>query len=157
MGRLFDALSSLLRLRDRINYEGQPAIELEQIADRSCREKYQFALSDAGSIIRAQPIIRCAVEDILNRVSPRTISAKFHLGVADLIANMGRKIRAERKLNRIVLSGGVFQNVFLLEATSEILSGEGFEVFTHHRVPANDGSISLGQAAIANARLRAVR
>jgi hydrogenase maturation protein HypF len=151
MGRLFDAVSSLLRLRDATNYEGQAAIELEQIADPVCQEKYQFELTDDGSIIRAQKIIRSAVSDILSGVPPRTISAKFHLGVADLIATVGRRVRSDRKLNRVVLSGGVFQNVFLLRAVCAMLNGEGFEVFSHSRVPANDGGIALGQAAVANA------
>ena len=120
----------MLRLRDATNYEGQAAIELEQIADRSCTEKYQFDVSEDGSIIRGQKIIRGAVEDILSDVPPRSISAKFHLGVADLIATMSRRIRDERKLNRIVLSGGVFQNLFLLQGACEMLKSEGFEVFT---------------------------
>lgn len=152
MGRLFDAVASLLRLRDRTNYEGQAAVELEQIADRNCRERYKFELSEDGSIIRTRKLIHCAAADILDGVPPRNISAKFHLGVADLITAMSQRIRSERKLNRVVLSGGVFQNLFLLRAVCEMLAGEGFEVFTHSRVPANDGGISLGQAAIASAR-----
>jgi hydrogenase maturation protein HypF len=155
MGRLFDAVSSLLRLRDATNYEGQAAIELEQIADRDCRKGYQFDVSADGSIIRAQNVIRSAVEDLLDGVPPRTISAKFHLAVADLIAMMTRRVREERKLNRVALSGGVFQNLLLSRLASEQLRADGFEVFTHQRVPANDGGISLGQAAIANALIAA--
>lgn len=151
MGRLFDAISSLLRLRDATNYEGQAAIELEQIADHNCTQKYQFDVSEDESIIRAQPVIRSAVEDILSGVPPPAISAKFHLGVADLIVSMALKIRDQRKLNRVALSGGVFQNVLLLKAACRSLADAGFEVLTHSRVPTNDGGISLGQAAIANA------
>jgi len=152
-GRLFDAVSSLLRTRDAINYEGQAAIELEQIAAGDCADNYQFDVSEDGSIIRAQKVIRSAVADILNNILPQIISAKFHRGVADLIVTQCRRVRAERKLNRVVLSGGVFQNLFLLRAAGELLRSEGFEVFTHRRVPPNDGGISLGQAAIANARI----
>ncbi len=155
MGRLFDAVASLLRLRDKTNYEGQAAIELEQIADAAVGEKYDLEISGDGSIIRPQIMIRRAVEDLLSGIPPWTISAKFHLGIADLIANISRRVRDERKLTRVVLSGGVFQNVWLTRATSSSLKAAGFEVFTHARVPANDGGISLGQAAIANARLRA--
>jgi hydrogenase maturation protein HypF len=150
MGRLFDAISSLLRLRDATNYEGQAAIELEQIADRDCTQKYQFDVSEDEGIIRAQTVIRSAVEDILSGVPPPAISAKFHLGVADLIVSMAMKIREQRKLNRVALSGGVFQNVILLKAACRSLADAGFEVLTHSRVPTNDGGISLGQAAIAN-------
>lgn len=155
MGRLFDAVSSLLCLRHATNYEGQAVIELEQIADRDCDQRYQFEVSDDGSIIRAQKVIRAAVEDILDGVPPKIISAKFHLAVADLIAAVSRRVREDRKLNRVALSGGIFQNVFLLRAASELLRSDGFEVLRHSRVPTNDGGISLGQAAIANALLRA--
>ncbi len=82
------------------------------------------------------------------------ISARFHLSVAHLIVNVVLKTRAERHLNRVVLSGGVFQNMWLLERVTQLLRENKFEVFTHSRVPANDGGISLGQAAIANARLQ---
>ncbi len=153
MGRLFDAVASLLRLRDKTHYEGQAAIELEQIADRQNTEKYDLEVSEDGSIIRPQKMIRRAVEDLLSGIPPSIISARFHLGVADLIANISNNVRDHRKLNRVVLSGGVFQNMFLLRATAQRLNASGFEVFTHALVPANDGGISLGQAVIANARL----
>ncbi|MDQ2856087.1 MAG: carbamoyltransferase HypF, partial [Acidobacteriota bacterium] len=128
MGRLFDAVSSLLRLRDKTNYEGQAAIELEQIADATNREKYNLVVSDDGSIIRPQNVIRRAVEDLLSGIPPRIVSARFHLGVADLIVRISCRIRDERKLNRVVLSGGVFQNMFLLRAAFRSLRAEGFEV-----------------------------
>src|SRR5258708_35004000 len=115
---------------------------------------FSFEVSGEGSIIRAQNVIRAAVEDILDGVPPRIISAKFHLAVADLIAVVSRSVREDRKVKRVALSGGVFQNVFLLRATRALLRSDGFEVITHSRVPANDGGISLGQAAIANALLR---
>lgn len=153
MGRLFDAVSSLLNLRNRVNFEGQAAIELEAIADRSVNPGYEFEISADGNLIKAERVIRQAVEDLLGGVSPPKISAKFHLGVAHLVAAVARRVRDERRLNRVVLSGGVFQNMFLLERTCQMLKSDGFEVFTHSRVPANDGGISLGQAAIANARL----
>ena len=77
--------------------------------------------------------------------------------MARLIAAVARRTRDERGLGRVVLSGGVFQNMLLLEKTCRALRREGFEVFTHSRVPPNDGGISFGQAAIANARLAAGR
>lgn len=155
VGRLFDAVSSLLRLRDTTNYEGQAAIELEQIADPATSDKYELEVSEDGSIIRAQEVIRRTVEDLLSGVSPQIISARFHLGMAELIARLCVRIRDEHKLNRVVLSGGVFQNMFLLKAAVAMLSVADFEVFTHQRVPTNDGGISLGQAAIANRRCTA--
>ena len=157
MGRLFDALSSLLGLRDAVNYEGQAAVELETIADRSCAEHYGFEISADGCIIKADAVIRRAVDDLLNGFSPQKVSAKFHLGVANLIVTIAQSVRDRQHLNRVALSGGVFQNMFLLENVCRMLRRDGFEVFTHSRVPTNDGGISLGQAAVASTRLAAGR
>jgi hydrogenase maturation protein HypF len=156
-GRLFDAIAALLRVRDSVNYEGQAAIELEAIADRECGTAYEFETSAEGGVIKADPIIRGAVEDLLNGVSPAVASAKFHNALANLIASQALRIRDERRLNRVALSGGVFQNILLLRKTTRLLALDGFEVFTHSRVPPNDGGISLGQAAIANAQIASGR
>jgi hydrogenase maturation protein HypF len=157
MGRLFDALSALLCLRSVVNYEGQAAIELEAIAESGYRESYDFEIAESGGLIRAEAIIKGAVADLLDGLSPGVVSAKFHLAVAGLILKIARIVRDERRLNRVVLSGGVFQNMLLLESSRRMLWSDGFEVFTHSRVPPNDGGISLGQAAIANARVAAGR
>jgi hydrogenase maturation protein HypF len=157
MGRLFDALAALLDLKHVVNYEGQAAIALEAVADPSCRESYQFQIDSDGHVIRAEAVIRRAVEDLLDGVPPGVVSAKFHQGVARLIKTIACRARDERRLNRVVLSGGVFQNVLLLESTRRMLEEAGLEVYTHRRVPPNDGGISLGQAAVANARLVAGR
>ncbi len=157
MGRLFDAVSSLLGLRNAVNYEGQAAIELEAIADPRCIQRYDFEIAAGGSIIKTEAIIRSAVEDLLDGVSPQKVSSKFHLGVAHLIAEVARDTRDKRQLNRVVLSGGVFQNMLLLENVCRTLRRDGFEVFTHSRVPTNDGGISLGQAVIAGAHLASGR
>ncbi len=157
MGRLFDAVSSLLGLRNAVNYEGQAAIELETIAERSCTESYEFEIDAGAGVVKAEALIRQAVEDLLGGLSPQKVSAKFHLGVVRLIGTIARHVRDERRLSRVVLSGGVFQNMFLLKNVCRMLKRDGFEVFTHSRVPTNDGGISLGQAAIANARLRSGR
>jgi len=152
MGRLFDAVSGLLTLRRSVNYEGQAAIELEGIADTVANEFYEFCIQEDQ--IFAEPVIRRCVEDLLDEVPAGQISARFHFSVAQLILNVALKMRDENHLNRVVLSGGVFQNVWLLERVTQLLRANDFEVFTHSRVPANDGGISLGQAAVANARIQ---
>ena len=152
MGRLFDAVSSLLCLRDVTNYEGQAAVELEQIANEHADHPYSFEFSNG--VINAETVIQTIVADLLDGVPPAIISTRFHAGVASLITSIANRIRDEYKLNRVVLSGGVFQNSILVCATLAQLESAGFEVFTHRRVPPNDGGISLGQAAIANARLK---
>lgn len=156
IGRLFDAMASLLGLRNAINYEGQAAIELEAIADKSVANGYEFEIADGG-IIKAEAVIRCAVDDLLNGRPASEVSAKFHLAVAQLIAAMACDAQNRRRINRVALSGGVFQNMFLLERARRMLAARGFEVFTHSRTPANDGGVSLGQAAVANARLASGR
>jgi hydrogenase maturation protein HypF len=156
MGRLFDALSGMLCLKHVVNYEGQAAIVLEAVADPGCEQSYEFTVT-ADGIIKAEAVIRHVVEDLLDGSPAPEVSAKFHLGVARLIAEIARRVRDERCLNRVALSGGVFQNMLLLESTRRILKQDGFEVFTHSRVPPNDGGISLGQAVVANARIMAGR
>ena len=157
MGRLFDAVSSLLGVRALVNYEGQAAIELEAMADRNCDGSYEFKCDANGTVIQAGDVIRSAVEDLLDGIPPAVVSARFHLGVARLIVSVSERVRSERKLNRVALSGGVFQNMLLLGKTCELLRSNGFHVFTHARVPTNDGGISLGQAAVANARTKSGR
>ena len=152
MGRLFDAVAGLLTLRSSVNYEGQAAIELEGIAERVATGCYEFQI--ARDEISAESVVRKIVEDLLDDVPIGQISARFHLSVAHLIVSVAQEIRAERHLNRVALSGGVFQNMWLLERVTGLLRESHFEVFTHRRVPTNDGGISLGQAAVANARLR---
>ncbi|HUE84099.1 MAG TPA: carbamoyltransferase HypF [Pyrinomonadaceae bacterium] len=157
MGRLFDAISALLGVRKTINYEGQAAIELEALAEQNATRWYKFDMRPDSGEIGAETLFRQAVEDLLDNVSPEEVSARFHLGVAHLISMVARHIRRDRKLNRVVLSGGVFQNMFLLERTCRLLAADRFEVFTHQRVPPNDGGISLGQVVIANAQLASGR
>jgi len=157
MGRLFDAVSSLLGVKAEVNYEGQAAIELEAMADRNCAEGYEFQISPTENAIEGGPVIRDAVEDLLDGFPAAVVSARFHSDVANLIVSMAAKVRNDRKLNRVALSGGVFQNMLLLGKTCEMLRRDGFQVFTHARVPTNDGGISLGQAAVANALIKSGR
>ncbi len=153
MGRLFDALSALLGVRSSVNYEGQAAIEFEALAARDGNGRYEFRIDSKRRIIDARVVVRQAVDDLLDKVEPSVVSARFHRAVARLINSVAEQARNERRLNRVVLSGGVFQNVLLLEETCKLLRASDFQVFTHHRVPTNDGGISLGQVSVANARI----
>jgi hydrogenase maturation protein HypF len=155
MGRLFDAISAMLGVRSLVNYEGQAAIELEAIANKRCESAYEFAVADG--VIDSRPVIANAVDDLLSGLAREEVAARFHNGVARLITTIALQARGERKLNRVALSGGVFQNLLLLNRTCRLLRASGFVVFTHSRVPANDGGISLGQACIASARINSGR
>ncbi|MGI8732033.1 MAG: carbamoyltransferase HypF [Pyrinomonadaceae bacterium] len=154
MGRLFDAVSSLLGVRALVNYEGQAAIEMESMTDRNADGAYEFTIDETGKLVKAETVIRQAIADLLDGVPASTVSARFHRAIVGLIVEVVERIRDERKLSRVTLSGGVFQNMFLLEEVSARLRTRGFQVFTHARVPTNDGGISLGQAAVANARIQ---
>jgi hydrogenase maturation protein HypF len=155
-GRLFDAVSALLGLRDTITYEGQAAIELEQRADPAERGAYPAAISGGGVLlVSGADLVRAAARDLLAGVDPALISARFHNGVVEVIVRCCGALRDSSGLTTVALSGGVFQNLLLLRRTVERLGAGGFRVLTHFRVPANDGGVSLGQAAIAAARDRA--
>ena len=155
MGRLFDAVSSLLSIRDEVHYEGQAAIELEMIADHGVKDEYLFYTEKYQSPMAIDPteMIRGIVRDLTDGVFSSKISGKFHRTIVRLIIETCEAIRSKDRLNRVVLSGGVFQNILLLSLVTEGLRSSGFDVYTHHLVPTNDGGISLGQAVIAHMRL----
>lgn len=151
-GRLFDAVSALIGVRDSINYEGQAAIELEQLADPAEQTSYPAGITGADPIVLAGgDLVRAAAEDLGRGVEPSMIAARFHNGVVDLIWHACQRLRESTGISTVALSGGVFQNLLLLSRTVDRLSTTGFRVLTHSRVPTNDGGISLGQAVVAAA------
>ena len=157
-GRLFDAVAALLGVRDSINYEGQAAVELEQLAATSRHEPYPAAITDGQPLtVAGCDLVRAAAEDLLAGVPRAVIGARFHQGVAAMIGAACGLLRDRTGLGTVALSGGVFQNLLLLGTVVDLLEGSGFRVLTHSRVPPNDGGISLGQAVVAAARDRAGR
>jgi hydrogenase maturation protein HypF len=153
VGRLFDAVSALCGVRSEVNYEAQAAIELEALADRAERGAYVFEVN--GGNIQTAALIRAIVSDLRSGVAVPVISARFHNGLAEVILRVCARIRAEQGLGSVALSGGVWQNMLLLERTVGGLREAGFRVHQHHKIPANDGGVSLGQAMIAGMRLLA--
>ncbi|MGI8668821.1 MAG: carbamoyltransferase HypF [Aridibacter sp.] len=150
-GRLFDAVASLANVRQKITYEAQAAIEFEALMDESGTEFYSFELVENDTIlINWKNLIQAVAEDILNEMPIPRISAKFHNAVANLILNLSFKMREKFGLNQVALSGGCFQNVALLQKAISLLTANDFEVFTHKKVPPNDGGLALGQAVIAS-------
>jgi len=156
-GRLFDAAAAILGVRDAINYEGQAAVELEQLADPAEAGAYPAAVQ-AGDpfMIRAADLLHAVIEDRTSGLPAPVIAARFHRGVAALIEAGCLLMRERYGLGTVALSGGVFQNTLLLHDTTARLEGRGFRVLLHSRVPCNDGGISLGQAMVAAARDRGV-
>ena len=152
-GRLFDAVASLIGVRQETNFEGQAAIELETIAAEGVAESYPFAIESSDVDFRRA--IERIVAEVRAGVPPPVIAARFHNAVAEAIVEVCRRVRAEEKLNRVCLSGGTFQNMKLLARTLAGLRKLEFEVFIHAQVPPNDGGIALGQAVIATEALHA--
>ncbi|MGB9668975.1 MAG: carbamoyltransferase HypF [Anaerolineales bacterium] len=157
MGRLFDIVAALLDIRQKINYEGQAAIELEAIADRSVLESYPYLL-EAGKYsleIDVFPMILQILKDSRSRsIPPSQISARFHNTIAELTLQICQRIHQEKGIRTVALSGGVWQNITLLSKTMTLLEQAGLDVLIHHQVPTNDGGIALGQAVIAGFKLR---
>jgi hydrogenase maturation protein HypF len=155
LGRLFDGVSAIMGIRNKVSFEGQAAMELEMMADEGFHASYEYGWSSGDPIqIPTAPIIRGVVEDIINKRGLAEISAKFHNTLTALFSDLCDNIKKDIDLNRVVMSGGVFQNSILLAGLIKSLKARGFEVFAHSMVPTNDGGICLGQAVVAAARVR---
>ncbi|MEX5632319.1 carbamoyltransferase HypF [Parafrankia sp. FMc2] len=164
VGRLFDAAAALVGVRDTIRYEGQAAIELEQIAAPGNHGTYPAGTCPAGGAgadggealrLRGADLIAGVVEDLRDGVEAPVIAARFHRTLARLTVDTCVALReriAAPGAGTVALSGGVFGNLRLLGDVADGLAREGFTVLTHARVPCNDGGISLGQAVVASAR-----
>lgn len=161
MGRLFDGVASLLDLQHSVNYEGQAAVKLESIADERETGHYPFDINtNAGAhsnmpiIIQWQPVIKHIIEDMQHRIASSIISARFHNSIVEMVVPVCTMLRDSKGINDVVLSGGVFQNNFLLRYLVKKLKLQGFTVYSHKKVPCNDGGLSLGQAVIASERFK---
>jgi hydrogenase maturation protein HypF len=154
-GRLFDAVAALLSVRDTINYEGQAAVELEQLADPGETGSYRAAISDGPSFrIQGASLVQAVTGELAEGTPAPVIAARFHNGIAALIEEGCLLARERHGLGTVALSGGVFQNLLVTERAAARLEARGFRVLLHSRVPCNDGGISLGQAVVAAARDR---
>jgi hydrogenase maturation protein HypF len=157
MGRLFDAVAALIGLCQTISYEAQAAIELQAATEDSIDNGYAFDIraEETGTLlIEPAPVLRAIIEDWHKGTGAGIIAARFHVAVAAAILEVCRRLRDQHDLNTVALSGGVFQNTRLLALTQQRLRAQDFDVRIHHQVPANDGGLALGQAAIAGAAMR---
>jgi len=177
VGRLFDAVASLVGLRQTLKFEGQAAMELEfAIAGRETEEAYPFSIADcqlpvekrgmngeqqrgqtaesaihiskSEMVVDWQPMLRAMLDDIQSAVPISKVSAKFHNALVESIVAVARRVGQQR----VVLSGGCFQNRYLSERAIKRLKEEGFCPYWHQRVPPNDGGIALGQIVAAARR-----
>jgi len=154
-GRLFDAVAAALNVCRLRTYEGQPAMELEMVADETEDGFYPAAVTNAPSVLVLDTlaIFRAVVRDRQAGVAVAVIAARFHNSLKRVLADAGALIRERTGLNLVALSGGVMQNALLFTRLQRTLAARSFEVLSHTLTPPNDGSISLGQVAVAAARM----
>ncbi len=162
-GRLFDAVAAAIGIHPgQVSYEGQAAIEMEACVDEKALKAagYQFdvgRISPKGVIgptdqINSAPMWRALLDDVANGVPAPVIAARFHRGLADAIVTLAAHLSAANDVDTVALSGGVFQNRLVFESVAAGLRARGLDVLSHRQVPANDGGLALGQAAVAAAR-----
>jgi hydrogenase maturation protein HypF len=156
VGRLLDAVAAICGVCARVSYEGQAAIELQQIADMECRQSYPFDVTWIGGQLVMDPeaMLRGVLADVARGEDVEHIAARVHNGLSYAAARLGALAAAMTGLNTIALTGGVFQNALLLERTASQLEKGGYRVVVPSAVPPNDGGVSFGQAAVAAARGR---
>ena len=155
VGRLYDAVSSLLGLRDVAEFEAQAAIDLEMAAEPGAHHPLPYALRRVDGLVvyDPRPTIVAVLAGMAGGVAPARLAARFQETIATVTRELCSATRAESGLGIVCLSGGAFQNGWLAEALVRRLSRDGFEVHLNERVPVNDGGISYGQAAVAATRL----
>ncbi|MCP3900780.1 MAG: carbamoyltransferase HypF, partial [Desulfobacteraceae bacterium] len=156
-GRLFDGVSSILGIRHKISFESQAAMELEAISKNNLNCKpYSFSFKQDNNKnnfeIKITSLIQDIVHDIIKGENVSNISARFHRTFVDMFVKGVLKVNHDTGLNDVVLSGGVFNNSLVFDNILKDLENNNLKVYTHTKVPAGDGGISLGQAVIAGAK-----
>ncbi len=151
MGRLFDAMSSLLGLRHTVSYEAQAAIELERFAGDATGNPCDYRFTVAGDQIDPGPLLRAVVADLRQGRPRAAVAAGFHLAVARVIGVVAEQLRETTGIDRVALSGGVFQNRLVVRLARAELARRHLRVLTHGVVPPKPGGRALGQVAVAGA------
>jgi hydrogenase maturation protein HypF len=158
-GRLFDAVASLVGIRDRVSFEGQAAVQLEWLAtEAGSEDSYPFEIErphapsgERAAIVDTRPVIRAVVEDVNRGLPTGRIARRFHSTIVSIIERTCGALRKETEIEAVVLSGGVFMNALIAREAAHSLLNAGFRVYQHHLVPPNDGGLCLGQLAVAAA------
>jgi hydrogenase maturation protein HypF len=157
MGRLFDALSAALGVCRERTYEGQPAIELEGVAERETTDDYgdpPVRREGEAMVLDGPAVLARAVADVRQGTATSPAAARFHNTIARATVHAAAAVAEREGLDTVCLSGGSYQNALLLERTIAGLEKAGLRPLVHRRVPPNDECISYGQAVIAGARRR---
>ncbi len=152
-GRLFDAIAALAGVCQTITYEGQAAIELEALADPDEEGIYSYEITE-DNIIDPGLMVKAILDDRNSGISIPRISARFHNSLAEMVLEMSIQLREKYHLNQVALSGGVWQNMTLLNKTVKNLLSANFQVLLHQQIPPNDGGLALGQVVIGQKNLQ---
>ncbi len=152
IGRFFDAAAAIVGINEISSYEGQASSELQALINcfSNASYKYLIKINDDKYIIETNLIIKELIKDKLKNVPPEIMSIKFHNSIINFTAEVCGLISASKKIYKVALSGGVFQNSYLLENLSKKLKEQNLKVYYNKLYPCNDGGISLGQTVIAN-------
>ena len=154
MGRLFDAVASLVLERHKADFEAELAVAIEKLAMsyelRAMSYNFKIIKNKAEYIVDPTAMFKQIVSDLKAKEPREKIAYRFHLTVAEMVRKISLVLRSKTKINKVILSGGVFQNKLLLSLSLDLLCKEGFKVFTHRGLSSNDTNISLGQAVVAN-------
>jgi hydrogenase maturation protein HypF len=142
---LFDAIAAITDTCLVSGFHAEAPMRLESTMDKNCSESYPFKIKE---VILTEQIIEGVVDDLMNNVSVPVISAKFHNTIINIIFAVVSEISKKTGLQKVVFSGGTFQNRYILENAENKLKDQGFEVFSHSKIPSNDGGIALGQMVI---------
>jgi hydrogenase maturation protein HypF len=144
---LFDAVAALIGIRNYITYDAQAAIELENVIRGETEENYPWNIKEINEIFHIQykEILEGIIKDSQRKEDVSKISAKFHNSLAEATCALVSKLREKEGINKVVLSGGVFENQYLLKKIYKDLIKRGFQVFYNKQIPINDGGLSFGQ------------
>ena len=155
-GRLFDAVSALIGVCDRNTFEGEAAMALESLTQKGIENEYavEFKSKNGQTIIDYSPIFVRIIDDLDQNVAKEIIATKFHNTVASVVCSMVRHMHKKTEINVVALSGGTFQNHYLLDRLTSVLNQDGLTIVTNQNVPCNDACISLGQAYLVRERLK---
>ena len=145
MGRFFDAVASIIDVCHYNSYEGEAAMKLEAFADENFSEYYHFEFDKQRSLIDVSKIIRSIVQDIKEDRSKEYISSKYHFTIARMVFDLCKKMKSESGIDSVALSGGVFQNVVLINMIKRVFANSDFTLYWNENVPPNDAGIALGQ------------
>ncbi len=155
-GRLFDAVSALLGLCDLNTFEGEAAMALEALTEPGIEDEYPIELAEENgyTVVNFGSTIIALIGDLAGAVTRQVISTRFHNTVASVTKAIVCGLKNRYGIAEVALSGGTFQNRYLLDRTVSLLSAEGMKVYINRKVPCNDGGISLGQAYLVRERLK---